>query len=95
MMECQAAQSSRGGRGIGLLVVLALAASLIGVAAAAPASAKTVWLCKPGLKPDPCKESRTATSVTYEGSTRTEKLQKQTSSGRTSGRLLLRLSDGQ
>jgi hypothetical protein len=81
MTECQAARGSRSRRRIGLLVVLALAASVIGCALVASASASTVWLCKPGLKPDPCRENRAATSVTYEGSTRVEKLQKPTNRG--------------
>jgi hypothetical protein len=36
---------------LGALVVCAAAVALV---LAGPASAKTVWLCKPGLKPDPC-----------------------------------------
>jgi len=32
-----------------------------GVAAAPPARADVVWLCKPGVEPDPCRESRAAT----------------------------------
>jgi Protein of unknown function (DUF3089) len=35
----------------GVLAVAVLAALAFG---AAPSSAKTVWLCKPGMKPDPC-----------------------------------------
>jgi hypothetical protein len=34
--------------------MLACAACVLALVAAAPASAKTVWLCKPGAKPDPC-----------------------------------------
>jgi hypothetical protein len=33
------------------------------------ATSHTVWLCQPGHKPDPCAESRTATSVTANGAT--------------------------
>jgi hypothetical protein len=35
-------------------VALAAAFAAIGAAGAVPASAKTVWLCKPGVTPDPC-----------------------------------------
>jgi hypothetical protein len=33
---------------------------------------KTVWLCKPGKKPDPCQSSRESTVVSYAGDTRHE-----------------------
>jgi hypothetical protein len=57
------------------LAVLALA--VFGLAATAQAkSGGTTWLCKPGKTPDPCKEDRTTTVVTYNGVTRTEKIQK-------------------
>src|SRR5215475_7075084 len=46
----------RGALGAGL--GLALAACLVFAPAA---GAKTVWLCKPGLKKDPCTSSMTAT----------------------------------
>jgi hypothetical protein len=35
-------------------ILILLALGIVAAAAAAPASAKTVWLCKPGVKPDPC-----------------------------------------
>ena len=41
------------------LAVAALAA--LGLAAAGSASARTVWLCKPGAKPDPCDVSLATT----------------------------------
>src|SRR5271165_546435 len=73
----------RGSRGmahaaIRTAAVLAVAAlAVLGPAATAGAkSGGTVWLCKPGLKPDPCTEGRTATVVTYNGTTREEKEQK-------------------
>jgi len=53
-----------------LLAVVALAALTPGLAAAAKSS--TVWLCKPGLKNDPCAASREATAVTFTGTTRQE-----------------------
>jgi hypothetical protein len=45
--------------GIAVAVALALVA--------APASAKTVWLCKPGQKPDPCKVPETTTVYVTDG----------------------------
>ena len=66
------------------LIALALAvASLLASAGAASASkAGTVWLCKPGKKPDPCMSDRTATVVAYNGETRTESLQKPVKHGK-------------
>lgn len=56
--------------------VAAVAAAAL-FAFAAGASAKgTVWLCKPGAKPDPCTTDRTATVVSYTGETRHETVQK-------------------
>src|SRR5258707_837140 len=54
-----------------LALVLALAA-LLALAGNAAAKNSTVWLCKPGKKPDPCQTSREATVVSYEGSVRKE-----------------------
>jgi Protein of unknown function (DUF3089) len=69
------------GRRSGWLAALALAALMLSGVAAASASAakakKTVWLCKPGLANNPCKENRSATVVTYPGGTRQETLEKQ------------------
>jgi hypothetical protein len=52
---------------IGLLMVAALA-----LAVAGSASAKTVWLCKPGAKPDPCKGSLKTTVTDSDGTTHVE-----------------------
>ncbi len=52
-----------------LLAAFAVAMAMSGTAAAGE---KSVWLCKPGKKPDPCEESRNATVVTYNGSERKE-----------------------
>src|SRR4051794_16584798 len=46
--------------------LLALVISL-GLAAAASADARTVWLCRPGLDDNPCEASRTATAVAADG----------------------------
>jgi pimeloyl-ACP methyl ester carboxylesterase len=51
-----------------VLVSLALA-----LASTATADAKTVWLCKPGQKPNPCDTSRTATVLNKDGTTSVEK----------------------
>ncbi len=63
--------------GLRLAAVLAIGAvALMGLAATASAKSKTVWLCKPGLTPDPCKADRTTTVVSYTGATRHEAIQK-------------------
>ena len=62
---------------IRMLAVLAIAAlALTGLAATASAKSGTVWLCKPGRNPDPCKADRTTTVVTFNGTTRQESIQK-------------------
>ena len=50
-------------------VVLAtlLAACLLAAVGASSAGAKTVWLCKPGQTPNPCRESLQTTVVTSAG----------------------------
>jgi hypothetical protein len=67
-------------------LTLALAVAMAGLLAlAAGASAKkgsTVWLCRPGKKPDPCMQERTATVVSYEGATRHEAVQKPVKHGK-------------
>jgi Protein of unknown function (DUF3089) len=45
---------------LGLFLVLAIVC-VAALAAAGPAGAKTVWLCKPGLKDDPCRSSLSTT----------------------------------
>ncbi|MGI8716159.1 MAG: DUF3089 domain-containing protein [Solirubrobacteraceae bacterium] len=45
-----------------LLILLAL--GIAALAVAAPASAKTVWLCKPGQLPDPCNPGLSTTQYT-------------------------------
>jgi hypothetical protein len=70
---------SRGGAiaAFRLAAVLAVSAlALLGLAATATAKSGTVWLCKPGLAPDPCTEDRTTTVVTYPAATRNEAVQK-------------------
>lgn len=70
--RCTAARARSVGR-------RAFGASLAALATAcAPASGHaraTVWLCRPGLEPDPCLASRAATVVTYEGATREQAAQ--------------------
>lgn len=67
-------------------LALALALVALGMLALSGAAVAkkggTVWLCKPGKKPDPCLESRTATVVGYSGETRHEELQEQAKSGK-------------
>jgi hypothetical protein len=53
------------------LVAVALGALLLAGGASAMKN-KTVWLCKPGKKPNPCLTSREATVVSYSGETRQE-----------------------
>ena len=50
------------------LTCLALTAAVPGTA-----SAKTVWLCKPGLAENPCARSLTSTVVGADGSQTTER----------------------
>ncbi|HEY0515709.1 MAG TPA: DUF3089 domain-containing protein [Solirubrobacteraceae bacterium] len=78
-----------GGRGFtrrsarGLAAALALVvAVMLASAAVAGAKGATVWLCKPGAKPDPCTADRSTTAVSYEGTTRREAVVKQVRSGR-------------
>src|SRR5258708_33720805 len=60
-------------RAIATARALALAlAAVRALAGNAAAKNSTVWLCKPGKKPDPCQTSREATVVSYEGSVRKE-----------------------
>lgn len=54
------------------LAALALAAGLA-LVLSSPASARTVWLCEPGAKPNPCKGSLKTTVVDSDGSSRVEK----------------------
>ena len=61
-------------RGASFVVVL-LAVAVASLTLAGGASAmknKTVWLCKPGKKPDPCQASRESTTVSYPGEVRHE-----------------------
>jgi len=65
------------GAPIRMAAVLAVAAlALLGLTAVASAKSGTTWLCKPGLKPDPCQENREANLVTFKGTTREEVIQK-------------------
>ena len=61
-------------RTVAICAIAALA--LMGLAATASAKSGTVWLCKPGMKSDPCKENREANLVTFNGTTREETIQK-------------------
>ena len=74
-----------------LLLLLAVIFAL----AAAPslASAKTVWLCKPGASPDPCTPGLSTTVFTPTGARIA--VQHPKAVARTRDRLLLRLPDGQ
>jgi hypothetical protein len=49
-----------------------VAAAVLALAGAGSAAAKTVWLCKPGAKPDPCKGSLKTTVTDSDGSSRVE-----------------------
>src|SRR4051812_23150925 len=50
----------------GVLIACALLGAAA-LAAAAPAHAKTVWLCRPGLADNPCTQPLNATSVAADG----------------------------
>ncbi len=64
------------GATIRMAAALAVAAmAVLGLATTAGARNATVWLCKPGLKADPCKADRTATVVTFDGTKREESIQ--------------------
>ena len=54
---------------VAILAVVLAGLSLAGVASA---KNKTVWLCKPNVKSNPCLTSRDTTVVTYPGETRNE-----------------------
>jgi pimeloyl-ACP methyl ester carboxylesterase len=66
---------------VALAAVLVTTALVLLGGSPAPASAQsTVWLCRPGTDPvegvpDPCESNRTATVVTYSGSTRHEAIE--------------------
>ncbi len=57
-----------------LLLIAACTAAFaaLGTGVAQASKDPTVWLCKPGVKGDPCLTSRKATVVTYAGETRNE-----------------------
>ncbi len=59
-------------RGMAVWLATALAAALAAGLAAAPPSARAdvVWLCRPGLSPDPCRESQATTVVGARGASR-------------------------
>ena len=69
------------------LACLALTAGVTGTA-----SAKTVWLCKPGLAENPCARSLTSTVVGADGSHTTERTRRPR---RPEDRLFLCLPHGQ
>lgn len=61
-------------RGRGSIVVATLlAACLLAAIGASSAGAKTVWLCKPGMKNNPCDTDRTATVLKGDGTSSVEK----------------------
>ena len=64
--------SGRPARVAAFTVLAAFAVALAMSGTAVAAKEKTVWLCKPGKKPDPCQESRNSTTVTYTGNERHE-----------------------
>jgi hypothetical protein len=73
----------RTGLGRSALAALTVAVfALCALAGTASAKSSTVWLCKPGKKPNPCLQDRTATVVTYTGSTRHETVQKPVKHGK-------------
>jgi hypothetical protein len=79
LMSARAACSQRG-VALGLIVAVV---SLLALAGTASAKSSTVWLCKPGKKPDPCMQDRSATVVTYSGvAERHEALQKPVKAGK-------------
>jgi hypothetical protein len=53
-------------------LILAAAVVALGLAAAGPASAKTVWLCSPSQKSDPCDYGLKTTVITAAGARSTE-----------------------
>jgi len=64
-------------RGLAALVAALLAVVVAGMLAlAGSADAKTVWLCKPGLKHNPCDTSGTATAIKADGTTSVERVAK-------------------
>jgi Protein of unknown function (DUF3089) len=66
-----------------LLVALTVTIfALCALAGTASAKGGTVWLCKPGKKPDPCMQDRTTTVVTHNGTTRQETIQKPVKRGK-------------
>jgi hypothetical protein len=56
---------------MGLVFALLVALALLAAAPAA-SSADVVWLCKPGVAPDPCRESNQTTVYAQDGSSRVE-----------------------
>ena len=72
-------QGTRSRAVLAVLLVTALLALLVASPGRAAAQT-TVWLCRPGAEPaqgvpDPCENDRTATVVTYIGSTRHEAIE--------------------
>jgi len=55
------------------LILAAVAAGAICAAVPGAAGAKTVWLCKPGKTPNPCRESLATTVVTSAGASHVER----------------------
>jgi len=60
------------GRRVRFVALAAITAGAICAAAPASAGAKTVWLCKPGKSPNPCRESLETTVVSSTGASRVE-----------------------
>jgi hypothetical protein len=61
------------GRGLGLAALTAIAAGALCAASPGAAGAKTVWLCKPGKSPNPCRESLETTVVDSAGASHVER----------------------
>jgi hypothetical protein len=55
------------------LIVALLALALLAIPAGAEAKDRTTWLCKPGLKDNPCRSDLTATVLDADGSSTTER----------------------
>jgi hypothetical protein len=58
---------------LALAVLLAAACVLVAPVASGVAAGKTTWLCRPGLKQDPCRDSLTATVLDSAGGSKLER----------------------
>ena len=76
MCDARSRRSGRRGAPAIALIVGLTALVLLAIAGVAQAKSSTVWLCKPGKKPNPCLTSRDTTVVTYSAEMRHEEVQK-------------------